>query len=237
MKTLLSLYDYTGNWAEPFARRGWNVILWDIQHAAGLFPAVNNFDTFGDILQATATLFHENIFDNFGTIDGILIAQPCTEFAASGARWWKDKDADGRTAQAVALTRLSLAIVDVCKPDFWALENPVGRIGKLVPELGTPGLWFNPCDYGDPYTKKTALYGDFNANLKPCPVEPTEGSKMHRLGSRDKVKRSTTPAGFAEAFAKANANYIGRQRLEQMAFEDYDYYTEQCEALGLELEF
>jgi len=69
-------------------------------------------------------------------------------------------------------------------------------------------MYFDPCDFGDPYTKKTALYGNFNTHLKRTPVKPVEGSKMHRLygGKSEKTKaaRSITPEGFARAFFEAN---------------------------------
>jgi hypothetical protein len=92
--------------------------------------------------------------------------------------------------------------VQVTKPVFWALENPVGR---LVHYLGKPVMYFNPCDYGDPYTKKTCLWGNFNKPAKTL-VKPTEGSKMHRLppGPDRWKKRSITPKGFANAFYQAN---------------------------------
>lgn len=206
MKTLLSLYDYSGNWAAPFARAGWNVILWDIKHTTDLFS------TFTDINDACADYFYEHIFDNYGTVDGILAAQPCTEFAASGARWWKQKDEDGRTESAVQMVYQTLRIIDLCMPDFWALENPVGRLHKLVPELGKPLMYFNPCDFGEPYTKKTALYGDFNTDLIKTPVDPVEGSKMHRMyggkSAKTKELRSITPPGFADAFYQANKDYV-----------------------------
>ena len=70
---------------------------------------------------------------------------------------------------------------------------------------GDPTLIFNPCDYGDPYTKKTLLWGRFTVPRKR-PVEPTLGSKMHLLPpSKDRWKlRSATPPGFAQAFFEAN---------------------------------
>jgi hypothetical protein len=206
MKTLLSLFDYSGNWAAPFARAGWNVILWDIKHTSDMFS------TFTDVNDACADYFYQNIFDNYGTVDGILAAVPCTEFASSGARWFKDKDADGRTEAAVDLVYQTLRIIDLCMPDFWAIENPVGRMHNLVPEIGKPLMYFNPCDFGEPYTKKTALYGDFNTDLIKTPVEPTEGSKMHRLyggkSERTKELRSITPPGFSQAFYEANKDYV-----------------------------
>jgi hypothetical protein len=153
-------------------------------------------------------------------IHGILAAVPCTDFALSGARWWKDKEKQpanysGTEVQFVNTIEMSvffvlsvLFMVELFNPKFWALENPVGRIQKLVPELGPAGLYFDPCDFGDPYTKKTVIYGSFNNKLEYDPVFPLEGSKMwSKYGGkseRTKELRSVTPKGFAEAFFKAN---------------------------------
>jgi hypothetical protein len=65
--------------------------------------------------------------------------------------------------------------------------------------------FFDPADYGDPYTKRTCLWGRFNAPYK-TPVAATEGSKMHRMAPSPEraAKRSETPAGFARAFFEAN---------------------------------
>ena len=107
--------------------------------------------------------------------------------------------------------------------NWWALENPVGRINSLMPEMEVVGpIYFNPCDYGgwlnppgDHYTKKTGLWGKF-IMPKPKPVEPEmitlsngkRGSWMWaKLGgksSRTKELRSATPMGFAKAFKEAN---------------------------------
>lgn len=67
-------------------------------------------------------------------------------------------------------------------------------------------MWFNPCDYGDPYTKKTGLWGQFNTNLAKNPVEPTDNWIMRLGGSSERTKalRSATPPGFARAFFEAN---------------------------------
>jgi len=58
-----------------------------------------------------------------------------------------------------------LFIVELFNPKWWVIENPVGRLHKLVPEVGKPKMYFNPTDFGHPYTKKTALYGEFNTSL------------------------------------------------------------------------
>lgn len=214
MKTLLSLFDYTGNWARPFAEAGWNVIQWDIKHES------DGFGLHKDIMDASGEYMYEYIFDNFGTVDGVLAAVPCTEFAVSGARWFAEKDKDGRTEAAVELVWQALRIIDICQPNFWVIENPISRIHNLVPEIGKPRMYFNPCDYGDPYTKKTALYGNFNTDLQYNRVEPTEGSKMHRLyggkSERTKEKRSETPMGFAYAFCEANKDFVYDESEEEI---------------------
>lgn len=216
MKTLLSLFDYSGNWSRPFAENGWNVILWDIKHTC------DNFQHFKDVEDACAEYFYEHIFDNYGTVDGILAAVPCTDFAVSGARWFSEKDKNGSTDKSIELVWQTIRIINLCMPDFWVIENPISRIHTLVPEIGKPKMYFNPCDFGEPYTKKTALYGNFNTDLKMNKVEPTEGSKMHRLyggkSERTKMLRSVTPPGFSSAFFDANNEWKRDENEDEWIF-------------------
>ncbi len=190
-KTILSLFDESGVWSTPFVLAGYNVIQIDIQNGVD----INDFCA-------------EYLFDN--GIDeawGVLAAIPCTDFAASGARWWKDKDADGRTAASIELGNQALRTVEFFKPEFWAAENPSGRIEKML-GLPKPHLIFDPCHYGDPYTKKTMIYGKFNADLPLAPVAPVEGSLIHKLRGdvpEQKKLRSLTPEGFSFAFFMANS--------------------------------
>lgn len=135
------------------------------------------------------------------SVYGILAAPPCTIFAASGARW---KRTEAELTEALSIVDACLRLVALCSPHFWALENP---IGNLKDYLGDPVWYFDPCDYGDPYTKRTCLWGNFN-KPKPCRVDSIEGSKMHlKYGGkseRTKILRSTTPIGFAKAFFEVN---------------------------------
>jgi len=125
-----------------------------------------------------------------------------------------EKDKDGRTEEGIKLAEKSLEIVNYFQPQFWALENPVGRIHKLVPKLGKAKLIFNPCDYGDAYTKKTCLWGNFNIPEKN-PVEPIYYYSKDKRSSwiwknlggkseRTKELRSQTPMGFSKAFFNTN---------------------------------
>ena len=206
-KIVLSLFDLTGEWSKPWEEAGYQVYRFDIQnnnqveHNGELINAddINNF----------STDFFDDIFASFDgqDIHAVLAACPCTDFASSGARHFAAKDADGRTIDSVNLVHMTLATIEYFKPATWAIENPVGRIEKLA---GLPPwrLSFNPNHLGDPYTKKTLLWGRFNADLPIAPVEPTEGSKMHsQYGGKSqatKNARSVTPEGFAYAFFMAN---------------------------------
>lgn len=205
MKTIVSLFDYTGTWSQPYKDAGYNVIQHDIQHGQ---------DIFTDTMEAAMVDSVEG-----RTIHGLLAAVPCTDFAGSGARWWKEKDCtpashhkldcfDSQTEMSMAMVLAVLAIVEWLRPKWWCIENPIGRIHKLVPELGKPLMYFNPTDFGHPYTKRTALYGNFNTNLPKTPVLNLFGSEMwSKYGGkslRTKNARSVTPAGFAQAFYEAN---------------------------------
>src|SRR3546814_17566087 len=79
------------------------------------------------------------------------------------------------------------------------MENPIGRIAS---EMGLPPatLKFDPHVYGNPYTKRTQLWGKFSTDLPTANVEPTQGSLMHKLWSTaDKSggTRPIPPEGFA----------------------------------------
>ncbi|MFL1616169.1 DNA cytosine methyltransferase [Acinetobacter baumannii] len=197
-KVVLSLFDLSGVWSQPWADAGYAVYRFDIQDDPDI----------GDVNKFSIEFFN----DIFGSFDGndiyaILAACPCTDFAVSGARHFAQKDADGRTELSIELVRQTLRTIEYFKPAIWAIENPVGRIEKLA-GLQPWRLSFDPYHLGDTYTKKTCVWGRFNADLPILPVEPVEGSKMHRLygGKSLKTKnaRSVTPEGFAYGFFMAN---------------------------------
>ena len=185
-KTILSLFDYSGNWPKYYKENGYDVLQVDIKHDI-------------NILDLTVDDLPDEIY-------GILAAPPCTDFAGSGAQYWPVKDQDGRTEASLKLVDKVLELVEAFQPKFWALENPVGRLHKLRPELGNP-WYFQPYWYGDPYTKKTGLWGNFNKDLIKNEVVPDPNSWIMKLGGkseRTKELRSMTPLGFAKAFYEAN---------------------------------
>lgn len=189
-KVVLSLFDASGEWSKPWREAGYDVHQFDIQRG-------------DDIRDFSAKYLLENYDFDMGNVYAILTAPPCTDFTVSGAQWWKLKDADGRTTASISLVNKTKATIEFFKPTIWVLENPVGRIKKLA-DLPKPTLSFNPHNYGNPYTKRTLLWGDFNPELPLANVFPSEGSRIHKLSGKDKYGRSLTPEGFAYAFFMAN---------------------------------
>lgn len=186
MLTILSLCDYSGTWSQPYVDAGYDVVRVDIKRGQDV------------------RLFEALPFP----VRGVLAAPPCTAFTNSGAQYWAGKDEDGRTLEALALVDACMRIITVHRPQWWALENPVGRLQRW---LGKPRMAFDPCDYGDAYTKRTLLWGHFTEPLKTKRVEPervsSQGSWLMKLGGsseRTKELRSITPSGFARAFFEAN---------------------------------
>jgi hypothetical protein len=182
-RIILDLCGGTGAWSRPYAEAGYDVRI--------------------------VTLPEQDVrtFQPPPRVHGILAAPPCTEFAGSGARWWNSKP-PGKLAEALDIVFACLRITGQTKPEWWALENPVGRLRRLVPELGEPTLSFNPCDYGDPWTKRTLVWGQFRLpKPDPVPITHRKGSSpIHRAapGPERAAFRSLTPPGFARAFFEAN---------------------------------
>jgi site-specific DNA-cytosine methylase len=185
-RLILDLCGGTGSWSKPYVEAGYEVLIVDPQEWLGGEGGT------GDV----RLLKHLK-----RRVHGILAAPPCTVFAVSGARWWEAKG-EQALLDGLAVADACARIVLVHKPNWWVMENPVGRLRQFY---GDPSLIFDPCDYGDPYTKKTLLWGDFKHPIKNR-VEPTEGSKMHKLppGPMRARLRSATPPGFAKAFFAAN---------------------------------
>jgi hypothetical protein len=204
-KVVLSLCDYTGNWPRPFHEAGYTVVLVDLKHG-------------DDLLKSTAESFVRALdlhlcwnpcFIGSYKAVAVLMACPCDHFTLAGTKFWKTKDADGRTQQSVDLVRRCLAIKDYFNPEMWALENPVGRLPSLVPEIGLP-WYFHPHNFAlylpesvvysatrddsvekvmatNRYTKKTGIWGSAKRpeerNVEPFIYEVTARDGTIKRGS------------------------------------------------------
>jgi hypothetical protein len=183
---ILDVGGGTGAWSEPYRKALYDVRIID----PVTWPFTNAFRARFDM--------------NCDRVHGILLAPPCTEFAVSGARWWASKPPE-LLEKATVVVRDMLALVECFKPAWWALENPVGRIAKCVPELGKHRYTWHPYHYGDPEVKLTCMWGDHVEPVR-TPIEGPYTARVHRMapGPNRAALRSITPSGFARAFFEAN---------------------------------
>ena len=129
---------------KPWAEAGHECVAIDLAQDNPRFENGINYVS-GDIFSLEITL---------GTYDYIFAFPPCTDLAASGARWWQDKGIRA-TIESLQLVEQSLKLCQTARRG-WMIENPIGRLANLWRK---PDFYFDPCDYGDPYTKKNMLVG------------------------------------------------------------------------------
>lgn len=160
---------------------------------------------------------------------GILAAPPCTEFSVLNC---KAEPRQRKPDEGMIVVNACLQVIDWCQPEWWALENPVGYLRDY---LGKPTLTFQPWEYGDPWTKRTDIWGCFNVpkklykrwedvpNKLPLYTRPGRGKPnfayLHKSAHKDIPQlafadpktdadfRAITPPGFAQAFFNANNCY------------------------------
>lgn len=202
-RIVLSLFDVSGVMSQPWRDAGYDVRQFDIDENSG---GGNNLAENVDIMEMARQYMEDSGIEDVAVV---LAQPPCTHFACSGARWFKEKDLDGRTKSMIDLAQHTFDLIGWLRPEAWMLENPKGRIKTLL-GLPDPSLKFDPYNYGDPYTKETHIWGNFNVDLPYANVEPTQGSRMHKMGSSQQYERSVTPEGFAYAFYMANRNHRDR---------------------------
>lgn len=133
----------------------------------------------------------------------VLAAPPCTEFSLA-------KNGHPRDFLAgLECVNACMRIVLTAAPRWWALENPVGLLGRW---LGEPRDVFEPFDFGDAWSKRTALWGSFTRPQRGPRVRPIDGGgpicvvchpDNPRVCSLAEHRAVTAP-GFARAFFEAN---------------------------------
>lgn len=218
-RLIVSIYDYSGAWPANYIKAGYPTILWDYKKE-------------GCILQHFERLYTmiDEAIENGYVPYGLLAAPPCTDISAAGAQYWPAKDSapapegyeclDSQTEYAQALVFIVVELAARYNWKLWTLENPPGRIETLAPELKPyRSMMFRPFDFGDNMTKRTVLWGEFNASLVKTPIVPktvtmsTNGreyqcsevwAKTGGKSNKTKTARSNTPKGFSKAFFAAN---------------------------------
>lgn len=216
-KIILDLCGGTGSWSRPYKEAGYSVILITLpQYDIRLTEITDDFITFrSPHFSGNSCVVRKK------SIKGILAAPPCTMFSLARTNAKKERDLH----EGMECVKACLDIIYSCQEikqsknskvtnlDWWALENPYHGLLKRI--IGNPSFVFDPYEFGDMYKKKTALWGYFKEPKKKQFSELPKMVKFDKLSTKEihpeyygkydrTVRRSITPAGFANAFYKAN---------------------------------
>ena len=191
---VIDLFSGLGGFSQAFLDRGHYVERYDFNE---------------DFKEVPSTII-KNVFDmspiDLEIADVVLASIDCTYFTYANDN--PDKNGLELSKQ---LTKHTLEIIHHASPKYWIIENPPGRIKKI---LGPPiyktawGYW------GTPYLKPTWLWGKFpfmdwpTRYKEPQPKESwnLDSFKTHKfayLCPRDSKLRSLVPYAFSEALCLA----------------------------------
>ena len=127
----------------------------------------------------------------------LLIAHPpCTDLAVSGARWFKEKRANGSQQKSI---EFFLALVNAEIPRI-AVENPIGIMSTIFRK---PDQIIQPWQFGHGETKATCLWLKNLPKLVPTDIVSGRVARVHRMppGLDRWKERSRTFQGIADAMA------------------------------------
>lgn len=129
--------------------------------------------------------------------DAGIFFPPCTDLAVSGARWFKEKIADGRQQKSIDFF-LSITRLDIPKI---AIENPIGIMST---KYRKPDQIIQPWQFGHGETKATCLWLKGLPKLTPTNIVEGREQKVWKLPpGPDRAKlRSKTYLGIAKAMAE-----------------------------------
>ncbi len=147
------------------------------------------------------------------SVYGIIANPPCTMFSIARTRAKKPRDLE----EGMRLVKECLRVIweaqyeDLGKGrtlslKFWALENPGS--GLLRNFLGKPAFEYQPYEFGENRSKRTAWWGNFNAPPKPLlaigKIPHSMIGKKGEIGSHNTAIRSIASPQFTKAFFIAN---------------------------------
>jgi site-specific DNA-cytosine methylase len=138
--------------------------------------------------------------------DMIIAFPPCTHLAASGARHFAAKRADGRQQAAIDFF---VMLANAACPKI-AIENPVGIMSRLYRK---PDQIIQPWQFGHGETKSTCLWLKGLPKLVPTDIVDGREQRIWRLPpTADRAKlRSKTYEGIAKAMAAQWAGYLTKE--------------------------
>ena len=179
MRVLIAC-EYSGKVRDAFISKGHDVMSCDILGTEKPGPHYK-----GDV--------RDILYDGWDMLIGF---PPCTHLASSGARWFKEKQSDGRQQEGIDFFML-LANSGIPKI---ALENPIGIMSS---KYRKPDQIIQPWQFGHGETKATCLWLTGLPKLVPTNIVEGREPRMWKLPpSKDRAKiRSETYQGIAYAMA------------------------------------
>lgn len=135
-KIILDLCGGSGSWSRPYVAGGY------------------------DVRNITLPDYDVLTYEPPQKVHGVLAAPPCTEFSVLNCK----AEARARNPEeGLKVVMACLRIIEKCRPEWWAMENPVGHLREY---MGPSTMIFQPWEYGDPWTKRTELWGTFTPPKK-----------------------------------------------------------------------
>ena len=194
-KTILHLCADIGSDSQPYRDAGYNVIC------VGKDIGVENYTPPNGVY-------------------GVIANPPCTMFSIARTTAKTPRDLE----EGMRLVKECLRIIWTCMYNqyddssramplkFWAVENPGS--GYLRWFLGQPRFEYCQSEYGQTFTKRTALWGQFNLPHRPFmetimkdgvrSLGGNYGQNKHMAFSADGGLKAKCPELFAKAFFQAN---------------------------------
>lgn len=194
---------------KAFRELGWEAYSCDIEPESGNHPEWH-------IQQDVLPLIDGDCF--FMTVDGsehyikgqwdlLICHPPCTDLAVSGARWFKEKQADGRQQRSIEF----FLKFTTAKCQHIAIENPVGIMST---HYRKPNQIIQPWQFGHGETKATCLWLIGLPCLTPTNIVDGREQRIWKLPpTTDRAKlRSKTFLGIAQAMAEQWTEYLNNQQ-------------------------
>jgi hypothetical protein len=128
--------------------------------------------------------------------DMMIAFPPCTDLCVSGARWFKEKRANGSQQRSIDFF---MALVNAPIPHI-AIENPIGIMSTVY---RCPDVILQPWQHGHGEVKATCLWLKNLPKLTPSNIVSGREPRVHRMppGPNRAKERSRTYPGVAKAMA------------------------------------
>lgn len=185
-KTAIDLFSGTGSATKAFQEsEKWNVTRVEINEE-------QEAEIYADVLDLEP--------EDLPNADFIWASPPCTDFSiACMYDKWTENGLPKKesVSESVKLIYHTLYLINQINPDYWFMENPRGKMRKVVPEsLNKTRKTVTYCQYGDNKMKPTDLWGNHPSSfpVKKC----SNNSNCHQSAPRGSSKGTQMLSGNTE---------------------------------------